>query len=56
MATVLGTGFPEFRGGPIHYARASGLDRVAKELENLAQRLGPRYAPGRLPMESQGAD
>ena len=35
---------------------ARGPDRVAKELENLADRLGPRYAPCRLPMESQGAD
>ena len=56
VATVLSTGFPEFRGGPIHYARAAGLDRTAKELENLALRLGPRYAPCRLFIESQGAD
>jgi 3-hydroxyacyl-CoA dehydrogenase len=45
VATVLGTGFPEFRGGPIRYARTLGLDRVNAELENLAGRLGPRFAP-----------
>jgi 3-hydroxyacyl-CoA dehydrogenase len=45
VATVLGTGFPEFRGGPIRYARDRGLDRVNAELENLARRLGPRFAP-----------
>jgi 3-hydroxyacyl-CoA dehydrogenase len=45
VATVLGTGFPEFRGGPIRYARDRGLERVTAELENLARRLGPRFAP-----------
>lgn len=53
LAMVLGTGFPEFRGGPIHFARALGLDRVVAELENLAGRLGPRYAPAPATFETR---
>jgi 3-hydroxyacyl-CoA dehydrogenase len=56
VATVLGTGFPDFRGGPIHYARAQGLDRVAAELENLARRFGPRYALPSSTVKSLGAE
>lgn len=56
VATVLGIGFPDFRGGPICYARTLGLDHVRAELENFADRFGPRYRPGRFPVEIQGAD
>ncbi|HEX6999064.1 MAG TPA: 3-hydroxyacyl-CoA dehydrogenase NAD-binding domain-containing protein [Gammaproteobacteria bacterium] len=42
---VFGTGFAPFRGGPIQYARARGVDRVVSRLEELARRFGPRFAP-----------
>lgn len=42
---VFGTGFAPFRGGPIHYARETGYDRVADRLRALAARFGPRFEP-----------
>ena len=44
-AMVLGVGFPDFRGGPVQYARQLGLDRVAAELRELAARHGARFSP-----------
>jgi len=44
-ATVLGTGFPDFRGGVLRYANDLGLGRVRAELETLARDVGERYAP-----------
>ena len=48
VALVLGTGFPEFRGGVLKYARDLGLHQVCARLENLAGRLGERFAPCQL--------
>jgi len=48
VAMVLGTGFPDFRGGVLKYAEDIGLDRVQSELEDLRRRLGPRFAPCKL--------
>jgi 3-hydroxyacyl-CoA dehydrogenase/enoyl-CoA hydratase/3-hydroxybutyryl-CoA epimerase len=42
---VLGTGFAPFTGGPVHYARQRGVNEVIARLEELAKRLGPRFAP-----------
>jgi 3-hydroxyacyl-CoA dehydrogenase len=47
-AMVLGTGFPDFRGGVLKYARDLGLGNVLSQLEKLSQRLGERFAPCRL--------
>ncbi|MBN2476617.1 MAG: enoyl-CoA hydratase/isomerase family protein [Pirellulales bacterium] len=44
-AMALGTGFPGFRGGLLRYARQLGLDTVRDRLEELAARLGQRFAP-----------
>lgn len=44
-AMVLGTGFPDFRGGVVKYARDLGLKNVLKELETLAIQSGERFAP-----------
>jgi len=44
-AMVLGTGFPDFRGGVLRYAREVGLDAVRGKLESLAGRFGERFAP-----------
>jgi 3-hydroxyacyl-CoA dehydrogenase/enoyl-CoA hydratase/3-hydroxybutyryl-CoA epimerase len=42
---IFGAGFPPFRGGPVHYALETGVDRIVARLETLAQRYGPRFAP-----------
>lgn len=42
---IFGTGFAPFRGGPLHYAREVGIDRVESRLRELAERHGPRFTP-----------
>jgi 3-hydroxyacyl-CoA dehydrogenase/enoyl-CoA hydratase/3-hydroxybutyryl-CoA epimerase len=44
-AMIFGTGFAPFRGGPLHYARARGLDKVRARLAELEQRYGARFRP-----------
>lgn len=44
-AMVLGTGFPDFRGGVMKYARDRGLKNVLDELEILTNQNGARFAP-----------
>jgi 3-hydroxyacyl-CoA dehydrogenase len=48
VAMVLGTGFPEFRGGVVKYARDLGLDKVRARLEQLAAQYGERFFPCEL--------
>src|SRR6202012_2683696 len=45
FAIVMGTGFAPFRGGPLHYADAFGLDKVAAQLERLTRESGPHFTP-----------
>ncbi len=45
VAMVLGTGFPDFRGGVVTYASDVGLDRVRRRLEQLAAQYGERFFP-----------
>jgi 3-hydroxyacyl-CoA dehydrogenase/enoyl-CoA hydratase/3-hydroxybutyryl-CoA epimerase len=45
LAMVMGTGFPPFRGGLLHYAERYGLERVASDLEKWRARKGLRFAP-----------
>jgi 3-hydroxyacyl-CoA dehydrogenase/enoyl-CoA hydratase/3-hydroxybutyryl-CoA epimerase len=40
-------GWAPHRGGPLHYARHVGIDRVIVKLQELAQKHGPRYEPCR---------
>ena len=42
-ATVLGMGFPDFRGGVMKYARDVGLSNVLADLEELAGQCGERF-------------
>ena len=42
---IFGTGFAPFRGGPLHYARARGVDAIVARLEELAARHGARFRP-----------
>lgn len=46
VATVLGIGFPDFRGGVMRHARDLGLDAVRRRLADLAARFGERFRPG----------
>ena len=40
---IFGTGFAPFRGGPIHYARARGIEHVVTALKELATVHGERF-------------
>jgi 3-hydroxyacyl-CoA dehydrogenase/enoyl-CoA hydratase/3-hydroxybutyryl-CoA epimerase len=42
---IFGTGFAPFRGGPLTYARARGLDACVARLTALAARHGARFRP-----------
>jgi 3-hydroxyacyl-CoA dehydrogenase/enoyl-CoA hydratase/3-hydroxybutyryl-CoA epimerase len=42
-AVIFGTGFAPFRGGPLAYARARGVNEVVARLGELAARHGPRF-------------
>jgi 3-hydroxyacyl-CoA dehydrogenase len=48
VAMVLGTGFPDFRGGVVKYARDVGLDKIRKRLDQLAAECGERFLPSHL--------
>jgi 3-hydroxyacyl-CoA dehydrogenase len=54
-AMVMGTGFPDFRGGIVRYAREVGLDAVLARLDELAGRFGDRFAPCAL-LRAQAGD
>lgn len=54
VATVLGTGFPDFRGGVLKYASDTGFDRVRARIEQLADRLGERFSPCRRLQKMEG--
>jgi len=45
LAMIFGTGFPAFRGGLLRHADSVGLGRVFTRLDDLAERLGPRFSP-----------
>ena len=53
-ATVLGIGFPEFRGGVLRYARDSGLDKVIAQLEAIELDHPGPYRPCELLYEMKG--
>ena len=45
LAMIMGTGFPPFRGGLLRYADSLGARSIVARLEDLASKLGPRFAP-----------
>jgi len=55
VSTVLGMGFPDFRGGILRYARDIGIDTVAERLTALAEQFGERFAPCDLLQEMKGS-
>jgi len=44
---ILGTGFAPFRGGPLRFADHYGLDKVVRELEELAK-TEEKFAPAQI--------
>jgi 3-hydroxyacyl-CoA dehydrogenase / enoyl-CoA hydratase / 3-hydroxybutyryl-CoA epimerase len=44
-AMIFGTGFAPFRGGPLHYAKARGVDEIVSTLQAFSQKYGKRFAP-----------
>jgi 3-hydroxyacyl-CoA dehydrogenase / enoyl-CoA hydratase / 3-hydroxybutyryl-CoA epimerase len=44
-AMIFGTGFAPFRGGPLHYAKARGVNDIIAVLERLEQKHGARFKP-----------
>lgn len=55
LAMVAGTGFPQDKGGPLHYADQVGLDVVLAELKKYTQELGTRFWPAPLLKKMVGA-
>jgi len=48
LGVVAGLGFPQSKGGILHYADEIGLDVVLAELERLAKTFGERFWPSPL--------
>jgi len=48
LAVVAGLGFPQSKGGILHYADEVGLDTVLAELTRLTKQLGSRFWPSPL--------
>jgi len=48
LAVIAGLGFPQSKGGILHFADVLGLDTVLSELEKLTQRHGERFWPAPL--------
>jgi len=44
-AMIFGTGFAPFRGGPLHYAKARGVDDIVAALQGFTQEYGKRFTP-----------
>jgi hypothetical protein len=45
VAMVLGTGFPDYKGGIIKYTRDTGIKKVFSQLDALAAECGEQYQP-----------
>jgi 3-hydroxyacyl-CoA dehydrogenase/enoyl-CoA hydratase/3-hydroxybutyryl-CoA epimerase len=56
MATVMGTGFPPFRGGLLRYADTIGPQKIVETLKGYTQTIGPRFAPSQKLLSMQQAN
>jgi 3-hydroxyacyl-CoA dehydrogenase/enoyl-CoA hydratase/3-hydroxybutyryl-CoA epimerase len=45
IGAVFGFGFPPFLGGPLRYVDDQGAADIVSELEQYAERIGPRFTP-----------
>jgi 3-hydroxyacyl-CoA dehydrogenase / enoyl-CoA hydratase / 3-hydroxybutyryl-CoA epimerase len=48
LAMVMGTGFPPYRGGPLHYANERGIQTVVDRLDRLRDTYGMRFQASEL--------
>jgi 3-hydroxyacyl-CoA dehydrogenase/enoyl-CoA hydratase/3-hydroxybutyryl-CoA epimerase len=48
LAMVMGTGFPPYRGGPLHYANSRGIQSVVDRLDKLRDTFGMRFQAAEL--------
>ena len=55
LAVIAGLGFPQSKGGILHYADEVGLDTVLAELERLTKTHGERFWPSPLLKRKVGA-
>ena len=55
IAMVTGTGFPQDKGGPLHYADHVSIDRVLEELQQYKNELGHRFWPAPMLKRMVGA-
>ena len=51
LGAVMGFGFPPFLGGPLRHIDDQGATAIVAELEDYADRIGPRFAPADLLVE-----
>jgi len=51
IGAVMGFGFPPFLGGPLRYIDDQGATAIVAELEEYADRIGPRFAPADVLIE-----
>jgi 3-hydroxyacyl-CoA dehydrogenase len=56
FAMVAGMGFPNEKGGPLHFADQLGIDRVLQELEEFSTSLGDRFWPAPMLRRMVDAD
>jgi 3-hydroxyacyl-CoA dehydrogenase/enoyl-CoA hydratase/3-hydroxybutyryl-CoA epimerase len=45
LGTVMGIGFPPFRGGVLYYAEREGLEKIRSKLTEFEREYGARYKP-----------
>lgn len=45
LGAVFGLGFPPFRGGPFHYSRTVGKEKIKTRLQELSKTYGKRFEP-----------
>jgi 3-hydroxyacyl-CoA dehydrogenase / enoyl-CoA hydratase / 3-hydroxybutyryl-CoA epimerase len=55
LAMIAGTGFPQDKGGPLHYADQLGLDAILEKLQRYSQELGSRFWPAPILKRMVGA-
>jgi len=55
VAMLAGTGFPQAKGGPLHFADQLGIDVVLSEIIRFRELLGPRFWPAPMLKRMVGA-
>lgn len=55
LAFIAGLGFPQDKGGILHYADEVGIDKILESLEYFKERLGNRFWPAPLLRRKVGA-